>query len=75
MHQVHANYGSSFNPKYTTVLLLTALQLPNECRGLGDLLGCPLNKNKEMHRNANGVFGVCHLPRKAEDVCEHTFIN
>lgn len=55
------------------ILLLAALQLPNECRGMGDLLECPLNTNKEMHHNADGVFGLCHLPRKAEDVCEHTY--
>ena len=59
----------------SSIVDLTALQLPDECGGLGDLLGCPLNKNKEMHCNTNNVFGLSHLPRYAEDVCEHTFIN
>ena len=38
------------------------------------VLGCPLNKDIEMHCNANDVYGLCHLPRQAMDVCEHTFI-
>ena len=54
---------------------LLALQPGDECGGLGDLLGWPLNKYKEMHCNANDVFGLCHVPRYAEDVCEHTLIN
>ena len=32
-------------------------------------------RNKEMHCNTNDVIGLCHLPRYAEDVCEHSFIN
>lgn len=54
---------------------LLALQPGDERRGLGDLLGCPLNKNKEMHCNANDVFGLYRLPRYVDDVCEHTVIN
>lgn len=29
-------------------------------------------KNKKMHCNADDAFGLSHLPRRPEDVCEHT---
>ena len=34
-----------------------------------------LNKNREVHCNANDVFGPYYLPRNAEDVYEHSLIN
>ena len=38
-------------------------------RGVGDLFGWALNQNKEVHCNANDVFGLCHLLRHTDNVC------
>ena len=44
----------------------------DECGGLGNLLRCPLSKNREMNYNANDVFALYHLPRYTfQDKLQH----